>query len=105
MNKKILILLFLLFLGCDDVSESDLSIKNEKTLKRGGEYVGTLPDGRKITRYEIDRGCCKHNHWIYIVSGSISINSTETIGKTTHNSVQVIIDGIEYFPTEKTNEK
>lgn len=78
---------------------------NKTTLAGSGEYIGTLPDGRKIVRYKLDMGSNIHDHWIYVTEGSITINRTESHGKSSSNHVDVIIDGVKYQPVvEKTNE-
>lgn len=71
---------------------------NKAALAGSGEYVGTLPDGRKIVRYQLEMGDNLHNHWIYVTDGSITINRTESHGKTSSNHVDVIIDGVKYLP-------
>ena len=90
------------FVGCTSTSHSDPQIMslNKTTLSRSGEDVGTLPDGRKVVRYEIEMGSSIHNHWLYVVDGSITVNRAERQGKGLANHVDVIIDGTRYEPIE-----
>jgi hypothetical protein len=55
---------------------------NKANLSKAGEEVGVLPDGRRVIRYEIEMGSNIHNHWLYVVDGSITVNRTESHGKT-----------------------
>lgn len=97
---KNLILCFALcfLLGCTAHNDPTVMTTNKATLAGSGEYVGTLPDGRKIVRYQLEMGSNLHNHWIYVTDGSITLNRTEPNGKTSSNHVDVIIDGVKYLP-------
>jgi hypothetical protein len=75
----------------------EIKQKNEATFSSGGELVGKLPDGRFISRYEIE-SATSHNHWVYVISdnSSVSVNYPIRVGKLTHNEAMVIINGKEY---------
>lgn len=98
MKKLILCLTLCSLLGCTAHNDPTVMATNKTTLAGSGEYVGTLPDGRKIVRYQLEMGSNIHNHWIYVTDGSITINRTETHGKSSSNHVDVIIDGVKYRP-------
>jgi len=89
----------LLFVECGCTTRNDPTVvkANEATLAGSGEAVGTLPDGRKVVRYRIEMGD-SHDHWLYVTDGSITINRSQSNGKTTSNHVDVIIDGVKYTP-------
>lgn len=97
MKKLVLCLILCSLFGCTAHNDPTVMAINKTTLAGSGEYVGTLPDGRKIVRYQIDMGDT-HDHWIYVTDGSIAINRTETHGKSSSNHVDVIIDGVKYRP-------
>lgn len=98
MKKLLLAFCMIGLVGCaPEHNDPTVMATNKSTLGTSGEYVGTLPDGRKIVRYEIEMGR-KHNHWVYVTEGSITINRTENHGKTSSNHVDVIIDGVKYAP-------
>jgi len=96
--KFFILCLCLALVGCADRNDASVVATNKATLSGNGETVGTLPDGRVITRYRIDMGSGpgSHDHWVYVTNGSISINRNEQSGKTTYNEVQVILDGQRY---------
>ena len=89
--------LLLLLAGCSGPDSPEILAKNQSTLSGRGLHVGTLPDGRDVTRYEIDRGT-QTNHFIYVVNGSVSTNRVEPHGKTVQLHTEVVIDGIVYRP-------
>ena len=95
MKKLFLIILFCL--GCTGRNDPTVIKQNENTLSSSGEYVGVLPDGRKVTRYVIDTGS-NHDHYLYVIENtkSSTVNSIISSGKTTRNNVNVIIDGQRY---------
>lgn len=99
MEYKFAITAFLLLFclgGCETQQQADLT--SRATLKSGGDYIGALPDGRKIYRYELDRANSSYNHYIYVVGNTISVNTSEKQGKNTVHRVTVMIDGVEYVP-------
>lgn len=97
--KKLLIAFCLIGLaGCTQYNDPTVMATNKATLETSGEYVGTLPDGRRIVRYRLEMGDNIHDHWVYVTEGSITINRTENHGKTSSNHVDVIIDGVKYAP-------
>lgn len=85
--------LFLLILlaGCD--SQETINTKNQKTFASGGEVVGSLPDGRVITRYQIYNNL-QASHWVYTVGNDVTV--CHQSGKV--QNVEVLIDGVTYVP-------
>lgn len=90
-------LLLLCLVGCTRYNDPSVMARNATAISGEGEYIGALPDGRKIHRYCIDMGD-SHDHWLYVTNGSITINRDEKNGKHTNNHVDVIIDGVHYTP-------
>lgn len=91
---------FMMFcIGCSFQTYDDPAVKlaNKAILAEKGEFVGTLPDGRQISRYRIGMGN-SHPHWIYVIdSGTITtMNHTESSGKNTISKVEVFIEGQKY---------
>lgn len=85
--------------GCTDINDPEVQANNKSELASGGTYVGTLPDGRIITSYRIDRGNGDyHAHYIYTISdnSSVTVNHAVPAGKTTQNAVEVYINGKTY---------
>ncbi|RTK95554.1 MAG: hypothetical protein EKK64_06945 [Neisseriaceae bacterium] len=97
-------ILFLLF-GCEGRNDPSVIKQNEETLSGEGEYVGILPDGRKVSRYPIETGY--RNHFLYLVedSDTVTINRSVSSGKTTVNIVEVIIDGKKFKTVPEENDK
>jgi hypothetical protein len=100
--KNYLALLFLpiiLFVsGCAPTPEEQKQIDafNASQLK-AGTHIGTLPDGRPITCYELKY---QYNiHYVYVVPATTTITSNQPSGKT--RRTVVTIDGIDYAPVEK----
>lgn len=92
------ILCSVMLIGCQTAYNDPVVVEqNRITLSGVGESVGTLPDGRKVVRYEIEMGS-NLNHWIYVAENTITVNHTETHGKTTANHTEVIIDGKVFVP-------
>lgn len=91
--------------GCTDYTDPTIVTQNKTTLSGTGFPVGTLPDGRKVIRYEIEMGSNRHNHWIYIVDDgktpSISVNNTVQNGKATGLQTYIVIDGVKYQRVEE----
>ncbi len=60
-------------------------------LDTNGQVAGTLPDGRKVTRFEVFDNL--HTHYIYVVENATTVttNRTATTGKTTTNRVESVI--------------
>ena len=94
------LLLLCLFCGCSNYDDPEVKLRNKAMLSQGGEFIGELPDGRKVSRYYISMGNQSSAHWIYVTDGSITVNHEVRTGKTSHNEVQVLIDGIKYAPLE-----
>lgn len=100
--KKIVYLLLicsaLFFCSCR--SEKNIINKNQKELMSGGEFIGTLPDGRMVHRYEIETGPNMHNHFLYVIDNTqtISENQEEDEGEHSVNETTVIIGGKKYTP-------
>lgn len=84
--------------GCTVHNDPAIMSSNKSVLAGNGEEVGTLPDGRKLVRYRLAMGSNIHDHWVYVVGNTITINRTESHGKTSSNHVDVIIDGVNYKP-------
>jgi len=92
--KKLIVCLFLFVgsIGCTDPLDPIVVDLNKKSLSGDGEFIGTFKDGRKLIRYEIDRGS-QHNHWVYVVDGSTSVNYLVNRGKNNvSNETMVFID-------------
>lgn len=88
-----------LFAGCSGPNDKHVVEANKVTLSKDGDLIGELPDGRKVYRYEIDRGDSS-SHWLYVVDGSISINHAVRSGKTTRTATEILIDGTVFVPKE-----
>lgn len=96
--NKIFLFSLLVLMGCNTRYDDPTVVAiNQHRLAGQGDTVGTLPDGRKVIRYPIDMGTA-HSHWIYVVDNTITVNRTESHGKTTSNHVDVIINGVTYKP-------
>ena len=95
MKKFFLLVSCLCLIGCTGPNDPSILALQKTTLAGPGTTLGTLPDGRKVVRYELEMGSNHHNHFLYIVEGTptITINHTETHGKTQSNHVEVVIDG------------
>lgn len=89
-------ILVLACVGCTSHTDPTVMAMNKANLAKAGEEVGVLPDGRRVVRYELEMGSNIHNHWIYVVDGSITVNRAESNGKSSANHTDVIIDGIKY---------
>lgn len=76
--------------GCSTEQER-LQINNA-TLSSDGELVGTFKDGTELRRFEIYNSV--HNHWVYTVGKTVTVNRTEQHGKGSANRVEVFIDGV-----------
>lgn len=93
---KYFILIFCLLLcGCEGPNNPNVLLRQRETLSQEGQFVGKLPDGRKVYRWELDRGTA-HNHFIYVVDDTVTLNQTidDTVGEnhTTHNQVEVTVN-------------
>jgi hypothetical protein len=99
--------------GCDDRVKPDspeVLKKNEYNLSKQGVYVGTLPNGEFVYRYEIDMGGYPNhpNQFMYYISDvqPVTVNYNVPNGKFTRNETIVIIDGVKYTPIQnETNSK
>lgn len=100
--KRLIFICLLLLAGCDN-DTPEINAKRQKEFNSGGYVVGTLNDGRKVTRYEIVNANPQHNHWIYVVDQTASVSHSFEVreGKTTRNETIVVVDGVEYVPAEK----
>ena len=78
--KKFILLLLMLVGGCTKYNDPTVMANNKARLSQNGEYVGTLPDGRKVVRYCIEMGDAIGNHWIYVTEGSTTSISTQNRG-------------------------
>ncbi len=87
--------------GCETKDSPEVKARNKETLSKEGEYIGSLPDGRSICRYEIDNGASP-NHWVYVVYASDAVRETITVNRHENkaNRVEVLIDGVKYEPVE-----
>lgn len=100
--KKIL-LTFVVFslIGCTGPDDDIVKVMNKSHLSGKGDYMGTLPDGRDVTRYRIDRGNM-NSHYIYIVPDSQSTSMNIAGGNKGNNNItSVIIDGRKFIAEEK----
>lgn len=86
--NKILPTLLILVLGCNSPDSKSVKYSNEVHLAGHGDYVGTLPDGRVIKRYAIDRGSLEHDHYIYVTI----LNQTIPQCKSSRNEVIGYVD-------------
>jgi hypothetical protein len=80
--KTILIVVcMMLLIGCSGTP----------VLNTNGENAGVLPDGRKVTQFEVSDGF--RIHYIYVVENSTSVTTNRTVqtGKTTMNRVESVI--------------
>lgn len=104
MKKYLLLIPILIALaGCGKVSDPEVRAANKENLSTEGFYIGTLPDGRTVKYYYIDRGSGNYPHFIYVVSdnSSTSTNFTQSAGKTSFNQTIVVINGKEYVEKAK----
>lgn len=85
MRKLLAVFLVLcVVVGCD--SPEVIRTNNAKELRDGGEVVGTLPDGREVRRYRIERENAS-DHWVYVVGDTVTVNRVERHGKpSTHHT-------------------
>lgn len=81
-------------------TDPKVKLQNKSMLASEGEYIGTLPDGRKVVRYGISMGS-HSSHWIYVAGDSATVNRSERQGKTTVNRVEVFIDGVQIVPAKE----
>ncbi len=92
------LLLLMCVVGCTEPNDPAVMAENKTRLAGPGIEVGTLPDGRKIVRYQINMGSGTSDHWIYVTTGSITINREEQHDDSRETHVEVIIDGVHYTP-------
>lgn len=100
--KKLLLIIPLFLIGCTPYDAPEVRSLNKDRLSQDGEYIGTLKDGRVISRYWINNGDDMHTHFIYIISdkSSITVNTRIQVGKTSHNEAVMVINGKEYVEKE-----
>lgn len=101
--RQWMIVLLLVCVGCvQSPHDPQVVALNKQRLSGIGEDVGTLPDGRVVYRYEIDRGS-DPSHFVYMIVNqpTITMNTSEKHGKVTVNRSVVIIDGVKYVPAEE----
>jgi len=92
--KRSIIIGILLLCGCAGPRDPGILASNRTILSGPGEDVGTLPDGRKIVRYELDigyEGVNRRSHWLYVTEDSTTINRTEKVGKADVNRVETFL--------------
>lgn len=95
--RKLSLILICLTIGCTSHTDPSVQNINHQTLSQQGEFVGELPDGRKVYRWKIEMGSSYNDHWLYSVGESITINKDVRQGKTTANEVEIIINGQKYI--------
>ena len=68
--KTLFAIMLVLLVGCGETP-------GERTAgwSGGGEYMGQLPDGRKVYCYRIDRGVGQV-HYLYLTQGGSTVNFT-----------------------------
>lgn len=105
--KKLIFICLLLLAGCEVDNDTPKNIANrQKEFNSGGYVVGTLNDGRKVTRYEIENNGL-HNHWIYVVDSTSSVSTNFAVdagdpdSNATRNETVVVVNGVQYVPAEK----
>lgn len=57
--------LMTLMTGCTNRNDPEIVQQNNYKLQGAGEYVGTMGDGVRIYRWEIEMGSDHKNHFIY----------------------------------------
>ena len=81
--KQILIALAIVVLsGCGNSPS-----QHTANWKNCGEYMGTLPDGRKVYCYEIERNMA--THWLYVIENGDEVSVSFKQGK--HTVSQVVL--------------
>lgn len=95
--KNVLCLAILSFgmLGCDKPTEEQLKITQDNF--KSPTYIGTLPDGRTVFRVYVQVNHDRHSVYFFDKddrSNEITVNYPVRRGKTTHNEVIVMLDGI-----------
>lgn len=104
--KRLIFICLLLLAGCKN-DTPEINAKRQKEFNSGGYVVGTLNDGRKVTRYEIENGQTNHKHWIYVVDSTSSVSTNFEVdagdpdSAATRNETVVVVDGVRYVPAEK----
>lgn len=92
--------------GCEDQNSPEVVEANKLALSQEGFLIGTLPDGREVRQYRIDRGQ-SDDHFIYVVKDgdSVTTNRSESRGKTSVNRTEVFINGKKYkvLPYEESD--
>jgi len=98
MKKLSILICALICAGCSPDTAQTQSI-NKSILSGEGVFIGALPDGRSVNRYDIDRGTGNPEHYVYVVSdnSSLSINYHESKS----NKTIVVIDGKEFIEKNK----
>jgi hypothetical protein len=88
-----------LLVSCDSQAERDTQ---NAANARQAESAFTLPDGRNVKRMEVIMAGLAHNHYVYFVDNTVTVNHTVKQGKTSYSAVEIFIDGVKYVPAEKS---
>jgi hypothetical protein len=99
-NIVAIIALSLCLVGCT-FSEQESKNLTQSNLDNP-EVIGQL-NGHTLYRVEIVRPGNKPNHWVYFfdTNPTVTVNRTETQGKSTVNKVEVMINGKKFIAVEK----
>ena len=114
MKRFVMLIALALCVGCDaETEQNNLKVNTERDRESllHPELVGTLPDGQGVYRATVcaprlradsrARYFDYYDHHIYLISGDgtnfspnvTTINTEVSSGKTTENSVQVLVNG------------
>lgn len=91
--------------GCTQHDDPAVMAHNRGQLATSGVVVGVLPDGRRVVRYCLDMGTDLHDHWVYVVGDTVTVNHAEQHGKATQNHVEVVIGGVRYIAAPPEQEE
>lgn len=98
MFKYMLLCCFFILVGCESSNSPRIQALNKTTLSSEGQFVGILPDGRSVYRYQIERGIGVHNHWLYVTDNSITTNHSH---RETDDDSTKTVDHATIFVEEK----
>lgn len=93
MKRFILLVGLIALAGCSGPDSPEVKALNKDVLSGPGDYIGTLPNGQDVVRYEINRGDNLHNHFIYVVGDTVTVNRSESQGKSSVNRTETIYNG------------